>query len=174
MGCLRLGFALLGSFILAAILTVVGAVIGTIAYLYFTPELRSPLDALGGPHSTGLLGGGGIGAFLGLCIMVALIRRAMNINWLKAQGTRIRATVTDVRKQRESSQVSYRAGNQTMYRTDWRTYYVIEARWLNPQSNQWQTFTSHKLYRNPRRYLKGGLISVLIDPQNVKKYIVEV
>lgn len=165
MGCFRLGFAIVFSLIFAIILTAVGAFAGA-----FIPLGH----AVGETDTTGALIGGGIGAVIGLFVMVRMIKRAADINWLKKNGSRVIATVDEIKKKTGSRQVSYTVGGRTQYRTETYTYYVLTAHWTDPRTRQTHTFRRDNLNSYPRKYAQGSGISVLIDQQNPGRYFVEV
>jgi len=178
MGCFRLGCAFVFSLIAAVVFTIVGAAIGGILPLIIGGgmqdlNLSSPLSILAA-NQQGALIGGGIGALIGLSIMVGTVKRASDINWLKKNGTRIVATVADIKRKTGSRQVSYSTGTGTQYRTETYTYYVVTAHWVNPYTQSAHTFHSSNLHSYPRRYSNGSPINVLIDPQNPGRYLVEV
>ncbi len=176
MGCLRIGFAFIISLFITAIFITVGIFLGTLIPLVISAQVTSfstPL-AIVEANPTGALIGGGIGALIGLFTMVAMLKRASDVNWLKKNGTRITAMVSDIETKRGSRQVAYYSQGRTAYRTEWYTYYVIVAHWANPYTQQMHTFHSDRLNIYPKRYYSGSGISVLIDPQNLGRYLVEV
>ncbi len=180
MGCFRLGFAFIGSLLAAAIFTVVGAIIGAVLPLIISSRMSDVLSSMSSPldilaaNSTGALVGGGIGALIGLVGIVRATKRASDINWLKSNGRRITATVTEIQTKRVSNQVPYSTGSGTSYRTETRTYYVVVARWVDPQTRREYTFHSERRSSYPRNYGPGSSISVLIDPANPLRHLVEV
>lgn len=178
MGCLRLGFAFFISLVGAAIFIIVGTFLGAAIALALTGGFQEidpsgPLSILEASPQGALIGGG-IGALVGLLVMVRTIKRASDINWLKKNGTRITAMVTEIKRKTGSRQVSYSTGNGTQYRTETYTYYVLSAHWVNPYNQQAYTFHSGNLYSYPRKYAQGSPINVLIDPQNTGRYLVEI
>lgn len=179
MGCLRLGFAFIVSLFAAAVFIIVGTFFGALIPLVVggggiqNLSASSPLSILEA-NQQGALIGGGIGALIGLYIIIRMVKRASDVNWLKKNGTRITATVTEIKKRTGSRQVSYSTGTGTQYRTETYTYYVIIAQWVNPYTQSTHTFHSNNLSFYPRKYAQGSAISVLIDPQNPGRYLVEV
>jgi hypothetical protein len=179
MGCLRLGFSFIVSLFAAAIFTIVGIFIGSFVYSFTTvhgtpsPDLSSPL-AFVQANAPGASIGGSIGAIIGLFVLIAAMKRASDINWLKRYGTRIVATVTEIEQKRRSRQVASMSGDQTSYRTEWYTVYVIVARWVDPRTKLLYSFTSPDLQFSPRRFYQGCGIEVLIDPNNMKRYYMEI
>lgn len=179
MGCLRLGYSLLVSLLAAIIFTIVGALGGAILSLVLSHEsgnlasIASPLDILAA-NPTGALIGGGIGALIGLYGIIRATKRASDISWLKRYGRRITATVTEIQTRRESRQVPYSTARGMQYRTETSTYYVVVARWVDPQTRQTHIFHSERRSFYPKNYAPGSSISVLIDPQNLRRSFVEV
>lgn len=176
MGCFRLGCSFLFSLFVLVFLTVFFALLGSLLPL----GDASPAFSLSSPQelfqhlSPGTLIGGAVGATIGLIVMVSMMKRASDVNWLKKHGRRIIATVTDIQKKSESRSVPYSTGKGTQYRTEWQTYYIVIARWENPQTRQTHTFRSERRASYPRKYAPGSGIPVLIDPQNPARYLVEV
>ncbi|GHO90928.1 hypothetical protein KSF_009760 [Reticulibacter mediterranei] len=179
MGCLRLGYSFLVSLLAAVIFTIVGALGGAILSLVLShgsgsvASIVSPLDILTA-NSTGALIGAGAGALIGLYGVIRATKRASDINWLKRNGRCITAIVAEIQTKRESRQVPYTTANGTYYRTESSTYYVVVARWVNPQTRQTHTFHSERRTFYPKKYAPGSSISVLIDPQNPQRSFVEV
>jgi len=170
MGCLRSGCYFIASLFVAVFFTVVLAFIGAVVTLFSSggiqgSDFSSLVDTIQA-NPTGVLIGGGIGALIGLSVMIRMMRRASDITWLKRYGTRITATVTKIEKKSES----YRSGNTTQY----RIYYVVVATWTHPQTRQIHTFHSDHRSFKPKKYAPGSGISVLIDPQSLQRYLVEV
>ena len=120
--------------------------------------------------------------------IIATVRRAQEIDWLKQHGVRVQASVTDIQSQEESYQVphtgpqqQYDSANkkwetvmQTTYETQWRTVYYVVAQYLDPKTNQLYTFKSDRLMNNPSQYTPGSPISVLYDQNDPSRYYMEV
>lgn len=108
---------------------------------------------------------GGIGLVLVLATLgtriVARRRRSLN-NSLLHTGQRIEAKVTEV-----ATDTSMRLNGIYPFR--------IEAQWLDPGVNLIRLFKSDRIWFNPADYLPpGGHIEVFIDPNNPKKYHVDI
>jgi len=54
-----------------------------------------------------------------------------------------------------------------------RCPFVIEAQWLNPETNEVHVFKSKNFWYDPSEYLKED-ITVKLDPRNTKKYWMDV
>ena len=54
-----------------------------------------------------------------------------------------------------------------------RCPYLIEAQWLNPDTNEIHIFKSKNFWYNPSEYLNDDIV-VKIDPRNMKKYWMDV
>ena len=182
MGCLRLIGAFIGFLFVATVLTLVGAIFGGVISAFAAGGNFSGFGSeVFSGSNTGVDIGAGIGALLGLIIGVSLIRRALQINWLKQHGVRVGATVTEIKQQSQMQQVPYttsefRGGRSVMvtkYRTEWRTVYYVTAQWMNPTTSQVYTFKSSALLSFPRKYPEGSIINVLIDPNDAGKYYME-
>lgn len=167
MGCLRLVWAFIASLLATAVLTIVGGVFGGIISSLVVSHGAIALN----PSSPGVYIGGGVGLLLGLLVMRASMKGAAKVNWLKSHGTRITATVADIKKEWVYTQVPDGSGGN---RTQPVPIDVIVAQWIDPRTQQPYTFRSNKPI-NPRRFSKGDSISVLIDPNNPgSRYQVEV
>ena len=178
MGCLRIVSAFIASLFVATILIVMGIVFGALIsfFIFHSSSLQyaaSPLDFVQ-ENTTGAYIGGGVGGVLGLITMVSMLRRAADINWLKRYGKRIVATVTEIERKTGTRQVPYTVNNTTQYRTQTYTYYIIMARWVDPRTKQMYTFRSPNLNIYPSRFYEGCGIEVLIDPNNIGKYYMEI
>ena len=108
---------------------------------------------------------GGLGLVLVLVTLGGLIirrrRRSLN-NRLLHTGQRIEAKVTEV------------APDTTM-QINGIYPFRIEAQWLDPSVNQMRMFKSDRIWFNPTDYMPaGGHIGVFIDPNNPKKYHVDI
>jgi hypothetical protein len=168
MGCIRLGFAFIASLFTMAIFTIVGGVFGTVIYsLVVSHDATAPTLS-----SPGVYIGGGFGLLLGLLVMIAFMKRAANVNWLKSKGTRIIAIVVDIEKKWGSRQVPVGPNGQMQVQTF--QYYVVVTQWIDPRTQRLHTFRSNNLNRYPKKISKGSSISVLIDPNNLGRYLVEV
>lgn len=179
MGCVRLAYAFVASLLGAVVFTVVGAFGGAMFPLIISSHevgivtsIASPLDILA-THPIGALIGGGIGALIGLYGITRAVRHASDITWLKKHGRRITATVTEIQTKRESRQIPYSTANGMQYRTELSTSYVVVARWVNPQTRQAHIFHSERRSFYPQKYAPGSSISVLIDPHNHQRSLVE-
>jgi hypothetical protein len=52
--------------------------------------------------------------------------------------------------------------------------YRIMCQWLDPATNQMHVFHSANIWYNPSRFLHGKLLEVLVDPNNMHRYTVEI
>ncbi len=89
MGCLRLGFAFIVSFFVVAVFMAMGIFLGSFIYSSTTVHSIPPPDLSSSPlafvqaNATGAYIGGGFGTILGLFVMIIVVKRAADINWLK-------------------------------------------------------------------------------------------
>ncbi len=203
MGCLRLGCSFVFSCLMASICVGIGILLGSVIYSSMTVHgisssyLGSSPLAFVQTNASGAYIGGSIGAIIGLLVMVGVVKGAADINWLKRYGTRIVATVTEIERKTGTRWVSgnqmyngqgfyrsgnkmyngqgfYQSGNQMSNRMEQYTYYIIVARWVDPQTKLMHTFSSPHLNIYPRRFYEGCGIEVLIDPNNMKRYYMEI
>jgi Protein of unknown function (DUF3592) len=52
--------------------------------------------------------------------------------------------------------------------------YVIIGQWLNPATNELHEFESDNIWFDPQEFIKSDTITVLIDPNNAKKYWMDI
>ncbi len=105
----------------------------------------------------------GIVFFLvGTSISIWFIKRFAKNKWLKSNGQAVEAIVQSVGI---NDQVKYNG----------RSPYVITSQWVHPSSNSAYIFKSDNTWINPEEYIKpGDKIKVIIDPNNPKKYFVDI
>lgn len=167
MGCLRLGCAFIASLFITVVFTFLGVVFGALIYSLVVRHDATALNL----SSPGDYIGGGIGILLGLLVMIAVMKRAANVNWLKSKGTRITARVVDIEKKWGSRQVPVGPNGQMQMQS--YQYYVVVAQWMDPRTYQQRIFRSRDLATS-RKFSRGDSISVLIDPNDLGRYILEV
>jgi hypothetical protein len=80
--------------------------------------------------------------------------------WLQRHGQRLTAVITAIRQ-------------NTHVRNRGKSPYVIEARPREPRKGV-NYFKSGNLWDNPAPLIPGDEISVLIDPRNARRYLVEI
>jgi|SRR5205085_7255001 len=97
------------------------------------------------------------------------MQKARLTRWLKTHGTLIMATVTNVQKQVRSEKSSL---NERMW--DIVPHSNIIAEWRHPKTQQVYTFEGTIRGPLPRRYKLGHRVHVLIDPDNPRRYHMEV
>jgi hypothetical protein len=51
--------------------------------------------------------------------------------------------------------------------------YRIVSQWLDPATNQVHVFKSHNIWFDPTSYIPGKTIEVMINPKNLRRYVVE-
>jgi|GEM_PF-682513 len=168
MGFLRLGCSFIASLFMTAVFTIIGGILGTIIYSLVARHSTTEHYL----SSPGIYIGGGLGLLIGLSVMMAVMKRTADVNWLKSKGTRIIAIVVDIEKKMGSRQVPVGPNGQIQVQTF--HYYVIVTQWIDPRTQRMYTFRSNNLNRYPRKFSKGSSISVLIDPNNPSRYLVEV
>jgi Protein of unknown function (DUF3592) len=80
--------------------------------------------------------------------------------WLHKNGQRITAEITHV-------------GLDTSLTVNGEHPYRISCQWLDPAANQLHVFHSGSIWFNPRTYIHGKTVQVLVDPNNPHRYIVD-
>ncbi|HYU75632.1 MAG TPA: hypothetical protein VEL31_23420 [Ktedonobacteraceae bacterium] len=106
------------------------------------------------------------------------IKERQKINWLRQQGVRIFATVTEIRSEKKTNTYyppyDSSKGYQPPPRTQTWTVYSVIAQYRDPRTKQVRIFKSKALYSKPKHLDRGSTVSVLIDPNNVSRYYMEV
>ncbi len=103
---------------------------------------------------------GGIGLIfllIGLVLVLPPLLARRRAAQLQVSGTPVQAEVVDVELN----------GALTV---NGRSPYRIVAQWLNPQTNKLHVFRSANLWFDPGPYISESLVTVMIDPQNPKRY----
>src|SRR5438105_2597685 len=94
-----------------------------------------------------------------IALMVLFVTyQIYKIRWLSGRGRQIIAVVTSIR--RETGKTAWGVS---------RDNYYLTATWTSPRTGQTYTFWAWSLDARPT-YTKGSLIPVLIDPNNPKRY----
>ena len=88
------------------------------------------------------------------------VKREKLVEWLKLNGRPIQADFTGVRL-------------QTNYEVNGRNPWRITAQWLNPATQQIQLFQTENLWFDPTACVTSKTLSVLIDPENPKRYWID-
>lgn len=97
-----------------------------------------------------------------LALIVAFVlHQIRTLSWLKQHGRRIVATVISIRHETGKA----RAGSV-------HEHYYVTARWTNPLTGRTYTFWTWIMDSCPG-YTQGSLVSILVDPSNPKRYIME-
>jgi len=96
-------------------------------------------------------------AFMITCVAYQMFKT----RWLRSHGRQIIAMVTSIR--------------QETGKTTWgfsRNNYSVTATWTNPRTGKTHTFWTWVMNSRPM-YSKGSLVPVLIDPNNPKRYAMD-
>jgi hypothetical protein len=107
---------------------------------------------------------GGIGtvfAAIGFGLTIALARRKRLNAWLQANGTPVQADFASVEK-------------NTSLKVNGRSPWRIVSQWQNPETGEIHVFNSENLWFDPEQYVTSKQLTVLIDPQDPKRYWVDV
>ncbi len=99
---------------------------------------------------------GGIGSGFYLAYYFA----QQKMKWLQRNGQRVTAQIVSI-------QLNTRVRNQG------KSPHVIVAQWLNPQSGQMHSFTSGNIWLDPLPFTPGSSISILFDPNNLRRYYID-
>jgi hypothetical protein len=107
--------------------------------------------------------------FLDMLLVVAtlalatafIIYQIQKTEWLKQHGRRIVATVTSIRHETGKTPAGFSRDN-----------YYVTAKWTNPRTGRTYTFWTWIMNRSPE-YTQGSLVSVLIDPNDPKRYTMD-
>jgi Protein of unknown function (DUF3592) len=101
-----------------------------------------------------------------ICLIVLLIKyRKAKVRTLQKRGRRLIAIVTAVEQEREER------GNPEVPRIDYA--YYIEAEWTDPRTGITYQFRSDRLASSPKEYSPGAFVSVLVDPEQPTRYVLE-
>ncbi|MFH0890664.1 MAG: DUF3592 domain-containing protein [Candidatus Liptonbacteria bacterium] len=96
----------------------------------------------------------------GVMVLVQLLKRAKK-NWLLISGQRIRAQFVKCQL-------------NILVKVNNRSPFVIYAQWKNPMNGEILVFKSEYIWFDPSPFVQGRELEVLIDPQNPKKYWMDV
>ena len=106
---------------------------------------------------------GGLGAIfflIGSGIIVATTFQSRKHEYLRMHGTPIE---TDL----QSVQIN------TSFQVNGKNPYKVLTQWFNPFTSEVHVFESDNLWFDPTSYLKGRKITVFIENDNPKKYLVD-
>jgi hypothetical protein len=93
--------------------------------------------------------------------MAFIIYQIRTNKWLQCHGRRIVAMVTSIRHETGKTPAGFLRDN-----------YYVTAKWTNPRTGRTYTFWTWIMNRCPD-YTKGSLVPVLIDPNDPKRYIMD-
>ncbi len=97
-----------------------------------------------------------------LALAIAFITyQVQKIKWLQQHGRRIVAMVTSIRHETGKTPTGFPRDN-----------YYITAKWTNPRTGRTYTFWTWIMNRCPD-YTQGSLVPVLIDPNDPKRYAMD-
>jgi hypothetical protein len=101
-----------------------------------------------------------VGSIL-LLFVAFVLYQLRTLVWLRRHGRRIVATITSIR--RERGKASFGSPHEN---------YTVTAQWTNPRTGRTYTFWTWIMDARPA-YTQGSLVSILIDPGNPNRYIME-
>lgn len=94
-------------------------------------------------------------------IMTFMAYQIYKIGWLRSHGRQIIAMVTSIRHETGKTAWGFSRDN-----------YYVTATWTNPRTGRRHTFWTWVMNSRPA-YTKGSLVPVLIDPNNPKRYTLD-
>lgn len=100
-------------------------------------------------------------AAIGLTMIFLRRRGQKRSEWLRAHGRRVRTSFTGVEL------------NQSL-RVNGRSPYQIVSQSNDPSTNGVRVYQSENIWFDPSEYIKGEAIDVLVDPNNPKKYVMDI
>jgi hypothetical protein len=97
-----------------------------------------------------------------IVLMIAFVSyQIYRIRWLRSHGKQIIAVVTSIRQ--DSGKAAWGISGNT---------YAITAIWSNPRTGRTYTFWTWVMH-SLSGYTPGSLVPVLIDPNNPKRYVLD-
>ena len=97
-----------------------------------------------------------------IVLMIACIAyQIYKTRWLRSHGRQIIAVVTSIRQETGKTAWGFSRDN-----------YSVTATWTNPRTGRTHTFWTWVMNSHPV-YTKGSLVPVLIDPNNPKRYALD-
>lgn len=100
-------------------------------------------------------------ATIGLGMIFVRRRGSRQAEWLRQHGRRVRTSFAGVEL------------NQSL-RVNGRSPYQIVSQSADPASNSVRVFQSENIWFDPSEYIKGETIDVLVDPNDPKKYLMDI
>lgn len=100
-------------------------------------------------------------AAIGLGMIVVRRRGRKRAEWLRRHGRRMKTAFKGVEL------------NQSL-RVNGRCPYQIVSQSSDPSSNTVRLFQSNNIWFDPSEYIKGEAIDVLLDPNDPKKYVMDI
>ena len=97
-----------------------------------------------------------------IVLMIAFIAyQIYKIRWLRLHGRQIIAVVTSIRQ--ETGKTAWGIARDTYY---------VTATWTNPCNGRRHTFWTWAMHSRPL-FTQGSLVAVVIDPNNPKRYVLD-
>lgn len=100
-------------------------------------------------------------AAIGLTMIVVQARGRKRAEWLRQHGRRMKTAYKGVEI------------NQSL-RVNGRSPYQIISQAPDPSSNTVRVFESENIWFDPSEYIKSETIDVLVDPNNPKRYVMDI
>ena len=97
-----------------------------------------------------------------IVLMIAFIAyQIYKIRWLRSHGRQIIVVVTSIRQ--ETGKTAWGIARDTYY---------VTATWTNPSNGRRHTFWTWAMRSRPL-FTQGSLVPVVIDPNNPKRYVLD-
>ena len=122
-------------------------------------KIKSFFSLWGGALIIGVIGA--VFFLIGFSIIFFGAKRKKEIDFLKKNGTRIKA---------DFKSVEYNSS----LKVNGKSPYQIYSQWLNQDTSEVHIFKSDNLWFDPTDHIKQDTIDVLVDMKNLKKYYVDV
>lgn len=114
---------------------------------------------------------GAVFTFVGMTLLISMVRRRNVESWLQTNGQRVRARVIGVEQEvRRTSRARRRRWTST-HTSRTNISFVVVAQWQDPIRGHLHVFRSDPLPYDPQESLRGKEVEVLIDPNNPQRYM---
>lgn len=100
-------------------------------------------------------------AAIGLTMILVRARGRKQADWLRQHGRRVRTSFTGIEL------------NESV-RVNGRSPFHIVSQVADPGTNAVRVFQSENIWFDPSEYIKGETIDVLVDPNDPKKYLMDI
>ena len=94
-------------------------------------------------------------------VITCIAYQIHKVRWLRSHGRQIVAVVTSIRQETGKTAWGFARDN-----------YAVTATWTSPRTGRMYTFWTWVIHARPA-YTPGSLVPVVIDPDNPKRYALE-